>query len=123
MKPPVPRRHAFRSSPTAAGPGGPVARRSPPRDQAFDLRVRTQAPWDQLPIQVRFDASGPRLRAAVEALEGPIGDWYARGFDGALGDGDGRRFHYVSDPLVDPNPSALQTSLRFECSARNEGIP
>lgn len=68
------------------------------RDQAFDLRVSTQAPWDQLPIQVRFDASGPRLRAAVEALDGLIGDWYARGFDGAFGDGDGRRFHYVSDP-------------------------
>jgi hypothetical protein len=66
--------------------------------QPFDLRVSTQAPWDQLPIQVRFDVSGPRAREAVEALDALIGDWYTRGYDGAFGDGDGRRFHYVSDP-------------------------
>jgi len=39
-----------------------------------------------------------RGAGALEALDGVIGDWYTRGFDGAFGTADGQRFHYVSDP-------------------------
>jgi tetratricopeptide (TPR) repeat protein len=62
---------------------------------AFPVRVSTQAPWDQLPLQIRFTTASP---AALEALDGVIGDWYRQGFDGAFGTPDGQRFHYISDP-------------------------
>jgi Flp pilus assembly protein TadD len=65
------------------------------RERAFDLRVSTQAPWDQLPIHILFDTPGH-----VDALDGLIGDWYTQGWDGAFGSRDGGRFHYISDPEV-----------------------
>ncbi len=62
---------------------------------AFPVRVSTQAPWDQLPLQIRLATASP---AAMDALDGVVGDWYRQGFDGAFGTPDGQRFHYISDP-------------------------
>jgi tetratricopeptide (TPR) repeat protein len=62
-------------------------------EHPFRVRVSSQAPWDQLPLHVAFRAEG-----GLEALDGVIGDWYTRGFNGAFGTPDGQRFHYVSDP-------------------------
>lgn len=65
----------------------------PWRDRAFDLRISSQAPWDQLPIQVLFQKPG-----ALDALDAVVGDWYAAGWDGAFGSKDAGRLHYISDP-------------------------
>ena len=62
------------------------------RERSFDLRVSSQAPWDQLPIQLLFDGR------ADEEIDLLIGDWYLSGWDGAWGSRDGGRFHYISDP-------------------------
>jgi Flp pilus assembly protein TadD len=62
------------------------------RERAFDLRISSQAPWDQLPIQILFRGR------ADEELDLLIGDWYIAGWDGAWGSRDGGRFHYISDP-------------------------
>ncbi len=64
----------------------------PWRERAFDLRISSQAPWDQLPVQILFAGRAPE---EVDAL---IGDWYFAGWDGAWGSRDGGRFHYISDP-------------------------
>lgn len=63
------------------------------RDLPFDLRVSSQCPWDQLPLQVMF-----RSASGVEALDGVVGDWYTAGFNGRWGSRESGRFHYVSDP-------------------------
>ncbi len=63
------------------------------RDLPFDLRVSSQCPWDQLPIQVLLAHANGAL-----ALDGVVGDWYTAGFDGRWGSREGGRFHYVSDP-------------------------
>jgi tetratricopeptide (TPR) repeat protein len=86
------------------------------RDLPFDLRVSTQAPWDQLPIQVAFDTAG-----ALDDLDAVVGDWYLRGWDGAFGDADGRRFHYISDP----EPRRDGRAVTYHCDlgrARVEAI-
>jgi tetratricopeptide (TPR) repeat protein len=62
------------------------------RERSFDLRISTQAPWDQLPIQILFAGRAP------EEIDMVIGDWYVAGWDGAWGSRDGGRFHYISDP-------------------------
>jgi tetratricopeptide (TPR) repeat protein len=67
----------------------------PWRERAFDLRVSSQAPWDQLPIQILFASPG-----AVDALDALIGDWYLAGWNGAFGSRDAGRLHYISDPEV-----------------------
>lgn len=64
----------------------------PWRERSFELRISSQAPWDQLPIQILFHGPAP------EAVDGVIGDWYAAGWNGAWGTRDGGRFHYISDP-------------------------
>ncbi|MCB9742175.1 MAG: tetratricopeptide repeat protein [Alphaproteobacteria bacterium] len=61
----------------------------------YTLRVSSQAPWDQLPIQVRFAAPG-----GAEALDELMGAWYSSGFEGRFGSKDGGRFHYISDPTL-----------------------
>ncbi|MBM4392177.1 MAG: tetratricopeptide repeat protein [Deltaproteobacteria bacterium] len=66
----------------------------PWRKFEFDVRVSTQAPWDQLPISVLFE----RESGGPEALDAVIGDWYTDGYNGKFGTRDGHRFHYVSDP-------------------------
>ncbi|MFN7144476.1 MAG: tetratricopeptide repeat protein [Myxococcota bacterium] len=63
--------------------------------RSFDLRVSSQAPWDQLPIQVLFRAPG-----AADDLDGVVGDWYLAGWNGAFGTKDAGRLHYISDPEV-----------------------
>ncbi|MFZ5476440.1 MAG: tetratricopeptide repeat protein [Myxococcota bacterium] len=63
------------------------------RNHPFDLRVSSQAPWDQLPIHVLFEKPG-----ALDDLDAVVGDWYAAGWNGAFGSRDAGRFHYVSDP-------------------------
>jgi tetratricopeptide (TPR) repeat protein len=65
------------------------------RNLSFDLRISTQSPWDQLPVQVLFEHPG-----ALDELDAVIGDWYAAGWNGAFGSRDAGRFHYVSDPEV-----------------------
>lgn len=67
----------------------------PWRERLFDLRVSTQAPWDQLPIQILFAGTG-----AIEDVDALMGDWYMAGWDGAWGTKDGGRMHYISDPDV-----------------------
>lgn len=63
------------------------------RELPFDLRISSQAPWDQLPIQLLFERPG-----ALDDADAQIGDWYARGWDGAFGSKDAGRMHYISDP-------------------------
>ncbi len=63
----------------------------------FALGISTQTPWDQLPIAVLF-AGGDAAGAALDALDGVVGDWYMRGWDGEFGTKDGHRLHYISDP-------------------------
>ena len=72
------------------------------RERAFDLYVSTQAPWDQLPIQLLFAGSG-----AIDDADAVIGDWYMAGWDGAWGTRDGGRMHYISDPDVRRDGRAL----------------
>ena len=76
----------------------------PWRDLGFDLRVSSQAPWDQMPIQVRFRTGGA---AAVNAFDQLMGDWYMGGFNGTYGRQDSGRFHYISDPEVRPDRKAV----------------
>jgi len=64
-------------------------------DEELPLWISTQAPWDQLPIQVLF-----RDKDGAEALDVAIGGWYLDGWKGAFGTTDDGRFHYVSDPEV-----------------------
>ena len=70
------------------------------RDLPFDLRVSSQAPWDQLPILFALKSPG---KAAINAMDQLVGDWYSAGFEGAFGHSDSGRFHYVSDPEVQPD--------------------
>ncbi len=63
------------------------------RERSFDLRVSSQCPWDQLPIQLLFEGEG-----GATAVDGLIGDWYRSGWDGAFGSKDAGRMHYISDP-------------------------
>lgn len=56
------------------------------------LFVSSQAPWDQLPVQVLF-----RDRGAGDELDRVIGEWYLSGWSGAFGTKDEGRLHYVSD--------------------------
>jgi tetratricopeptide (TPR) repeat protein len=65
------------------------------RERAFDLRISTQSPWDQLPIQVLFERP-----EAADDYDKLIGDWYIAGWDGAWGTKDGGRMHYISDPDI-----------------------
>lgn len=57
------------------------------------LFISSQCPWDQLPVSLLFERPG-----ALDAADGLIGDWYMAGWDGAFGDREGRRLHYISDP-------------------------
>lgn len=65
------------------------------RERSFDLRISTQSPWDQLPIQVLFERP-----EAADDYDKLIGDWYWAGWDGAWGTKDGGRMHYISDPEI-----------------------
>jgi hypothetical protein len=58
----------------------------------FDLRVSTQAPWDELPVQVLLEDGDP-----LERVDPVVGAWYADGFEGRFGEADRGRFHYVGD--------------------------
>lgn len=74
----------------------------PVRNYPFDLRISTQTPWDQLPIQIEFQQDG-----ALDEADGVVGDWYTAGFHGAFGTKDGHRFHYISDPEAKRNFRAV----------------
>ena len=63
--------------------------------RAYRLRYSSQAPWDQLPIQVLLEK--PVAEAEVEPI---MAAWYQAGFDGRFGTKEGGRFHYISDPIV-----------------------
>ncbi|RME28644.1 MAG: hypothetical protein D6798_01925 [Deltaproteobacteria bacterium] len=73
----------------------PALVRWPERDHPFPVWVSTQAPWDQLPVQVAVDT--PSVDAA-ERLDATIGDWYQAGFHGSFGTADRGRFHFIGDP-------------------------
>ena len=78
------------------------------RDQSFDVRVSTQCPWDQVPIQILLrPAPQPALEQAVNDLDRAVGEWYLAGFDGAFGTSEANRFHYISDPEVRPDWRAV----------------
>lgn len=62
-------------------------------DVELPLWVSSQAPWDQLPVQVLFREAG-----GLDELDALLGDWYTRGWNGAFGTREEGRFHYVSDP-------------------------
>lgn len=68
----------------------PVALPAP--SEGFALAFSTQCPWDQLPISVLFRGEG-----ALDELDGLLGDWYTRGWNGEWGSRDGGRLHYISD--------------------------
>ena len=82
----------------------------------FRVRVSTQAPWDQLPVQVRFARAG-----ALDALDEVVGDWYRQGWDGAWGTTEGQRFHYVSDPEPKRGGTAVAYTVDMG-RARTEAI-
>lgn len=63
-----------------------------PNDAPFTVWTSSQAPWDQLTVQVRFDG-----RADLRMYDAIIGDWYTAGFEGAFGTKEAGRFHYISD--------------------------
>ena len=65
------------------------------RELAFDVRVSSQAPWDQLPIHIAL-----RTSDGLEDLDEVMGRWYLAGFNGEFGKQDMGRFHYISDPDV-----------------------
>lgn len=74
------------------------------RDLAFDVKVSSQAPWDQLPIQICFREGGAK---AINAADQTMGDWYLAGFNGNYGRQDSGRFHYISDPEVRADRRAI----------------
>lgn len=74
----------------------------PMRGYPFDVRVSTQTPWDQLPIQLHFARDG-----ALDAADAVVGDWYTAGYNGRFGSAEGHRFHYISDPEAKRNFHAV----------------
>ena len=74
----------------------------PMRGYPFDVRISTQTPWDQLPIQLHFVRDG-----SLDAADAIVGDWYTAGFNGQFGTRDGHRFHYISDPEAKRNFRAV----------------
>jgi tetratricopeptide (TPR) repeat protein len=85
----------------------------------FPLWVASQAPWNQLPIQLRFidpvpAAMGAALATAFEAADKVIGDWYQAGFHGAFGTAERGRFHDISDPET-PNPADGGLNYTVDC--------
>jgi tetratricopeptide (TPR) repeat protein len=80
----------------------------------FSLWVASQAPWNQLPLQLRFidpvpAAMGAALAAAYEAADKVIGDWYQAGFHGAFGTPERGRLHDISDPETPDQGSGVLT--------------
>jgi len=59
----------------------------------LDLRVSTQCPWDQLPVQLMLVDDDPE--AVLDPL---VSEWYSAGFDGRFGSSERGRFHYISEP-------------------------
>ena len=82
----------------------PVLISWPKQDWPFPLYVCSQVPWDQLPVQVRFDSIDVD---PVAVLDPVIGDWYADGYDGAFGRPTEGRFHTISDPETIGTDSVL----------------
>lgn len=72
-----------------------------PSDSAFKVWTSSQCPWDQLTFQIRFERPG-----AIDKADPIIGDWYRAGFDGAFGNQDRGRLHYISDP-ESPQPDCV----------------
>lgn len=62
----------------------------------FPVCVSTRTAWDCLAIRLRFD--GGRTPPVQQAVEAALGDFYARGFAGAFGDGRRGFFHFLSRP-------------------------
>jgi len=65
-----------------------------PDEHPFPVFVSSVCPWNWLPVQVRI---GYRSEP-VEALDPVIGQWYTAGYDGAFGQVERGRFHFISDP-------------------------
>ena len=69
----------------------------PEDDHPFAVWVSTQAPWDHLPIHVRFEDPDADAVALFEPL---FGEWYETGWGGAFGESDRGRFHDVVPPVA-----------------------
>ena len=78
------------------------------RELPFDVRVSSQTPWDQLPLQFLL-----RSAADSPALNDVIGDWYTAGWNGAFGTKDAGRLHYISDPIVSRGGRAVVYNVDF----------
>lgn len=85
-----------------------------PSEAGFQIWTSSQAPWDQLPIQIRFAGD-----VDIERIDAVIGDWYTSGFSGDFGSHDRGRLHYISDPeRFQPNAVAYHVDCgRAELAA------
>ncbi len=96
----------------------PVLLSWPARDYDYPVWVSTQAPWNHLPISIRFDEEGID---AVAVFDEVIGDWYTAGFDGAFGDSDRGRLHEITD-IQSPEPGVAL--VQVDCGrAELDAIP
>ena len=80
----------------------------PAGDVPYPVWVSTQAPWNHLPIQIRF----AEPIDADEAADPTIGDWYGAGFNGAFGTPERGRLHEISDPEI---PTAGTVIYYVDC--------
>lgn len=85
----------------------PVVIQYPQRDWAFSVWASSQAPWNDLTVQLRF--ADPDTDA-VAAFDPVLGDWYRDGFDGKYGSSEHGRFHEVSDIVVN-GPGCCHVTL------------
>ncbi len=75
-------------------------------NRPFPTYVSTQAPWDQLPIQILLEQGDP-----LQLLDPAIGQWFSAGFNGAFGAKDQGRFHYISDPELRGSAAVYHVDL------------
>jgi len=79
----------------------------PARDFDYPAWISTQAPWNHLPITIRFE--DPEADA-VSLLDGVIETWYTAGFNGDFGSADRGRFHEVTD-IAEVEPGVAQVHV------------
>ena len=75
-------------------------------NRPFPTYISTQAPWDQLPIQILLEGGDP-----LQLLDPVMGQWFSAGFNGAFGAKDQGRFHYISDPELRDNAAVYHVDL------------
>lgn len=65
-----------------------------PDEYPFPVFVSSVCPWNWLPIQIRISYRD----SPIEAVDQIVGDWYTAGFDGAFGERERGRLHFISTP-------------------------